>query len=214
MPVIGVSKSIEKRCGIYRFQNLENGRFYIGSSKNLYLRYYRHIEFIKSKKVGNHKIYEDIKNIESPKFVFGVIEYCQESERLDREQYYFELYKPYYNCTPTVYDAKGYKWPNSLKEKNKNIFHGPKDMDKHSNSLKESWKRRREKYTPEQLSEKMADARRGIKHSDESKLKMSLSGKGKKKPEGFAEKIRQARLRDSVELKEYRNSKIRESKMR
>lgn len=214
MPKEGISTSIQKKPGVYRLQNLDNGRFYIGSSKNLYLRYYRHREFLKSKKIGNHKIFDDIKDKEVINFVFGVIEYCEKEDMLEREQHYFELYKPFYNCTPTVYDATGYKWPDKIKEKNKDVHHGPIDMVKHSEALKEAWKRRKEKYTTEELSKKMADARQGIKHSEEAKKKMSVAGKGKKKPEGFAEKLRQARLRDSKELKEYRNMKIRESKAR
>lgn len=214
MPVAGLSGNVQKRPGVYRFQNLDNGRFYIGSSKNLYRRYYHHRANLKTKKIQNHKLYEDIKEVKTANFVFGVIEYCEEARMLDREQYYFELYNPYYNCTPTVYDASGYKWPGKLKEKNRQCFRGPRDMEKHSKALKEAWKRRREKYTPEELSKKMADARRGIKHSEEVKMKMSLARKGRKKPEGFGEKVRQARLLDSQELKEYRNMKIKESKLR
>lgn len=208
----GISTSIEKKPGVYRLQNLDNGRFYIGSSKNLYTRFYRHMECLKNKKVGNHKIEKDIKDLFKTNFVFGVIEYCDECKRLEREQFYFELYRPYYNCIPKVYDSTGYKWPEEVKKRNKNVKHGPKDKEKHRQSLIEAWKRRKEKYTPQELNRKMADARRGIKHSEEAKKKMSISGKGKKKPKGFAEKIRQVRLKDSEELKAYRNMQIRESK--
>lgn len=212
MPKEGISTSVQKKPGVYRLQNLDNGRFYIGSSANLYRRYYHHMSCLNKGKIGNHKLQEDVQGKDKINFLFGVIEYCEKEEMLDREQYYFELYRPYYNCLPTVYGATGYKWPESIREKNKHIHHGPRDMVKHSSALKEAWKRRKEKYTPEELSKKMAEARRGIKHSDEAKKKMSVVRKGKKKPEGFGEKIRQARLRDSQELKEYRNMKIRESK--
>lgn len=196
--------AIEKRPGVYRLQNVKNGKFYIGSSRNLYMRYYTHLRLLKEKRPDNVRIKEDC---EDP-FVFGVVEYCDEKVMKEREQYYFELWKPVYNVWLSVYDGAGRKYTDKQLEYFKSYPHGPKNLLKHSECLKEAWKKRREKYSPEELSKKMANARRGIKHTEETKKLMSEKRKGGKKPEGFGEKIRQVRLQESKEIKEYRKMKM------
>lgn len=204
--------SIEKRPGVYRLQNLKTGKFYIGSSRNLYMRYYTHRTLLQESRHDNIRIKEDCELYGADSFAFGVVEYCDESIMKDREQFYYELWNPEYNVWKNVYSGIGREYTDSqlgnLRKLPKIAFH----TDETKSKMKQAWIRRRAKYSPEELSKKMGDARRGILHSAETKKKFSEMRKGKKKPEGFAEKIRQARLRESAEIKEYRNMKMRDAK--
>lgn len=190
--------AIEKRPGVYRLQNVKNGKFYIGSSRNLYMRYYTHLRLLKEKRPDNVRIKEDC---EDP-FVFGVVEYCDEKVMKEREQYYFELWKPVYNVWLSVYDGAGRKYKDKQLEYFKSYPHGPKNLLKHSECLKEAWKKRREKYSPEELSKKMANARRGIKHTEETKKLMSEKRKGKKNQKDLEKKYAKS---DCKKVKKLRN---------
>lgn len=186
--------AIEKRSGVYRLQNLKNGKFYIGSSRNLYRRFYSHMQMLKDKRHDNLRIKIDCNLHGWESFVFGVVEYCDENIMKEREQYYYDLWSPSYNVWKNVYSANKRTYTYEQLAFFKSYKHGPKDLQKHSQSLKKAWKRRKEKYTPEELSKKMADARRGILHSEETKLKLSMQRKGKKKSEAWKEKLRARRI--------------------
>ena len=75
----------------------------------------------------------------------------------------------------------------------KEIRHEIKDKELFKKKLKDAWKTRRE--SPDYLEgiRKMVEGKKGHKHSEESKKKISEKLKGKKKPEGFSEKLRNIR---------------------
>lgn len=184
----------KKESGVYKFQNINTGKFYIGSSKDLYKRQARLRYVLKKGLKENVRMQLDCDEYGINSFVFGVVEYCDENKLLEREQFYFELWKPEYNVWKSVYSAKDRTYTNEQIKYFKSYKHSPKDFEKHSNSLKEAWKRRKEKFTPEELSKKMSDARKGIKHSEETKQKYRETRKGKKKSPETKEKMRLSKL--------------------
>jgi|SRR5271156_3752748 group I intron endonuclease len=184
---------MEKRPGVYRLQSLPTGRFYIGSSKNVYRRYYRHRQILREGLKENLRIKEDCDKYGPNSFIFGVIEYCEESELREREQYYFELWNPQYNVRKSVYDGSGRTYTEEQLANFKKIHRPIKDKELFRKKLKEGWEKRRARCSPEELSKKLADARRGIKHSEETKAIMSANRKGKKKSPEWIEKFRERR---------------------
>lgn len=200
--------AIEKKPGVYRLQNLITGKFYIGSSKNLYKRYYSHRKLLQKKIHDNIRIKEDSIFFGENSFVFGVVEYCEEEKLKDREQYFFELWNPTYNVWNSVYNATGRTYTEDQLKKFKTQKRIKNHTEETKKKFKEIWALRKLNLTPEELKKRQS-GRKGIPHSEETKKMYSLQRKGRKKPIGFSEKIRQIRLNDSKELKEYRKIMIK-----
>ena len=88
------------KAGVYRWVNLENGNSYIGSSVNLdrRLREYFNINRLESN-IKNNKsiIYRALLKNGYSGFSLEILEYCEQDEVLNREQYYIDHLKPEYN---------------------------------------------------------------------------------------------------------------------
>ena len=76
--------------GIYKYQNKENGKIYIGRSINITKRKWEHLH------APSPYSYFDqiISKIGEDKFDFEIIEQCQEAELCEKERYWIN----YYNC--------------------------------------------------------------------------------------------------------------------
>ena len=84
------------RIFLYKTTCLVNGKFYIGSSKNIEKRWYTHRRDFKTHK--NQSILQRAWNKHgSDKFTFEIIEECANDQKIcfEREQYYLDLLKPY-----------------------------------------------------------------------------------------------------------------------
>jgi len=112
-------KTKYKRPGIYFFLNTLNGKFYIGSSVNIYERFSCHILSLKPSYKCFCKLLKRslIKNGLGV-FVFGVLEFLDtptNKERLiAREQHFLDLLRPFsrdvgYNLSPTANSPLGVK---------------------------------------------------------------------------------------------------------
>lgn len=92
--------------GIYKITNLVNGKFYIGSSKDIDWRWYCHKLYLTNKKHDNPKFQNAWNKHGGNKFTFEIIEEVNdENLLLEREQYYLTSLKPYernvgYNICP------------------------------------------------------------------------------------------------------------------
>ncbi|MFP3859267.1 MAG: GIY-YIG nuclease family protein [Bacteroidales bacterium] len=179
--------------GVYRLQNLKNGNFYIGSTRNLYRRWKRHQQVLREQLPENIRMLEDSKKLGWKSFCFGVIEYCDENELLEKEQYYYEKMKPFYNVWKHVYNAEGRKYTKRQLKIFKENKHPIKDREKFREKLREAWKKRKASMSPEDLKEVMGEKFRGKKHSKETKEAYSKKRKGIPKSEEMKEKMRLAR---------------------
>ena len=91
-------KDIEGKAGVYKITCISNGRFYIGSSKDLLSRLKQHINQLAYKRHHNKKLQSDYNKYQWNKygednFKFEVIEFCTKENHFDREQIYLDLYK-------------------------------------------------------------------------------------------------------------------------
>ena len=77
--------------GVYMLLNKTTNQCYIGSSKNIDRRFYQH-NYNKDRMTT--KLYNDMKNND---FDFVVLTECQVDELKQKEQYFIDLLKPYYN---------------------------------------------------------------------------------------------------------------------
>ena len=86
-----------KKPGIYKIENKINGKFYIGSSKNVHIRWIEHRKpSMRQKPFGIYRAFNK-HGIEN--FDFSVICECTEAELEYYEDYYLKLLKPAYNMS-------------------------------------------------------------------------------------------------------------------
>jgi len=85
------------KSGIYKITNLKNGKFYIGSSKDIEFRWSEHKKHLN----GNYHINKKLQNAWNfygkENFEFTIVELVSNDETflLEREQFYFDIFKPY-----------------------------------------------------------------------------------------------------------------------
>ena len=182
---------LEKCSGVYKMTNKITNESYIGSSGNIYNRYYSHWDRMKKGDHDNYKIRNLVELHERSSFIFEVLEYCDKSIIKEREQYYFDLLKPSLNIWPTVFSTIGRSYtPEQLKNFSKP---GPiKDKETFKKKLREAWLIRRER--PDGIETLKMLNRTGKEFSEETKNLMSLQRKGKPKSMEWKEKIRLSRL--------------------
>lgn len=84
--------------GIYKITNLINNKIYIGSSyHDIKMRFRRHKSDLNRNKHDNKHLQASWNKYGSDNFIFEIIEYCESSECIKREQYYIDSLKPQYN---------------------------------------------------------------------------------------------------------------------
>lgn len=85
-----------KICGIYKILNIENGKFYIGSSKNIKHRWSQHKSKLKKGKHPNMHLQNAWVKYGSKAFSLIIIEEnTQINDLIKREQYWLDELKPY-----------------------------------------------------------------------------------------------------------------------
>ena len=84
-----------KIAGIYKITNIITGDFYIGSSKDIKLRWYIHKTPYTIKQHPNVKLYKAMAQYGRDNFTIEVIE--ETNNLREREQYWIEYLKPVYN---------------------------------------------------------------------------------------------------------------------
>lgn len=82
-------------CGIYKIENIIDGKIYIGSSKNIELRWHQHKYCLYKNKHHSILLQRAWNKYGKENFEFSVVEECSEEDLLIREQYYLDLYKSY-----------------------------------------------------------------------------------------------------------------------
>lgn len=84
-----------KISGVYKITNTITGDFYIGSSKDIKLRWVKHKCLSTHKQHPNSKLYKSMTSYGLDNFTFEIIE--KTDNLREREQYYIEQLKPSYN---------------------------------------------------------------------------------------------------------------------
>ncbi len=194
-------------CGVYEIVNLHNGKRYVGSSKDLKAREYRHFSGSQS----NPHMQYAMKKYGKDKFVFKVLEYVREDDLLKVEQFYIDALNPEYNICRVAGNRLGVPMSDEAKAKVSQSLKGrivsgeTREKLRKANTGKKASPETIEKLVtshlgkklPEEQVRKIAAANRGKAHppmSDEAKLKISLSRKGKKLSEETKQKMRMNRV--------------------
>ena len=97
-----------KKSGVYRWVNKVNGSCYVGSSINLAKRFKNYYDFNYISK-NKMLISKAILKYGYSNFRLEILEYCDLSEAISREQYYLDLLNPEYNILKTAGSRLGSK---------------------------------------------------------------------------------------------------------
>jgi hypothetical protein len=107
-----IYKENRNKSGIYRWNNLVTGSSYVGSSINLTNRlsnYYSLAYLKKRVKKGSSIINNSLLKYGYNNFSLDIIEYCEPSVLIKREQYYLDTLKPKYNILKKAGSSLGFK---------------------------------------------------------------------------------------------------------
>jgi len=83
--------------GIYALMNNANGMWYIGSSCKLRKRANEHISDLRANRHGNRHLQRAFAKYGEDTFKFLLVEYCDKSALIQREQYWIDRLKPQFN---------------------------------------------------------------------------------------------------------------------
>nr|YP_009663733.1 hypothetical protein [Dactylella tenuis]QCW06870.1 hypothetical protein [Dactylella tenuis] len=102
----------KKKCGIYLWTNLITGKSYVGSGVPLSRRLYSYFseKYLNAQlKRGKSAIYSSILKYGLSNFKLEILEYCEASDAISREQFYINKLKPEYNLLDKAGSRLGFK---------------------------------------------------------------------------------------------------------
>jgi len=141
---------------------------YIGQSIDISKRFknYFNMSYIKSK--DTFIISRALIKYGYSNFSLTILEYCDKSDLLKREQYYFDKLNPQYNILKIAGNSLNHKHSKETKTKISKALKGVYTKKKENNPLFG-------KVHSEDTKNLMKQLALGRKHSDETKLKMSIT---------------------------------------
>lgn len=173
--------------GIYRWRNLVNEKVYIGSAVVFSKRKTAHLQRLRLNNHDNQILQNSYNKHGEKNFVFEIIEMVPDlSNLISREQFYIDTINPFYNICRVAGSTqgrspwnKGTPWSEEMRKK---ISSAIKDSNKTNNRVSAWLGRKRDRAQVERHRALIT----GFKHTSETKARMSIYRKGKKKPKGFA----------------------------
>lgn len=85
------------KCGVYKITCLSNDKIYIGSSKDISNRFRQHKYLLKKYKHDNKFLQNDWNKYGESNFKFEILEECNEEDRFNLEQKYFDELEPFWD---------------------------------------------------------------------------------------------------------------------
>lgn len=202
--------------GVYKIENIITGKFYIGSSKNITIRWQEHIRNLsKGCHLNNHLQFAWNK-YGAESFSFIVLEYCEIDFIIEREQYYLDFYEAVEKGYNILRVAGSSPEIRSQRISESKLGHSVSEDTRRKISLANTGKVR----TDEMKERANVTRKRGFKRSEEIKRKISESKQGHPVSDETREKISKARLSMSEErkkevypMREETKKKISEARM-
>lgn len=160
--------------GIYIIKNLVNNKLYIGSAVNLKKRKREHFSLLKNNK--HHSIYlqRAYNKYGKDNFIFELLECCEKTVLIIREQHYIDLINPNYNISKIAGSCIGIIRSKETIKRLSESHKGQIPWNKGIPATKE------QKENQSKLMTGRVSGAKGIKWCDKSKLKLSLSKLNKK----------------------------------
>lgn len=136
-------------CGVYKLENTVNGKFYIGSAKDIYSRWDQHESMLENNRHPNNYLQHAWDKYGANNFLFSIVEICEPEKRLEREQFYLDTtnccdHSIGYNIMTSVIM---YEIPMDVRNKISETLKGKYCGEKSANSI----------YAEEQIKEVIQD---------------------------------------------------------
>lgn len=180
----------KNKSGIYCWTNLESGKKYVGSSINLHRRFitYYSIKYI-TRGSKSSSICRALLKYGYSKFKLDILEYCEPSVLIEREQYYIDTLNPEYNILKVAGSLFGYKHTIESLQKMSEI--AKNRSEETIAKLREAALGRTYKHK-EETKKKISETMLGRKHTDETieKLKFIQSNRAKPPVKGTSVQVR------------------------
>lgn len=172
------------RIGIYKIENIENGKVYIGQSVTVSHRLHEHRRKLNNHTHGNSHLQSAWDKYGEDKFTFELIEECSKEQLTEREGYWLEYYGGHESRV--TYNAKtAEEHPKYSKEVRERMSRTRKGTNKGKDNP--MYGRGHTLESRKKISDKVNEwykthdaVFKGKHHTDESKRKLSDAHKGKK----------------------------------
>jgi group I intron endonuclease len=162
----------KSKAGVYCWTNIESGKKYVGSSVDLYRRFmqYYNIKYI-TRASKSSLICKALLKYGYSSFTLEILEYCEISDLIKREQYYIDTLKPEYNILKVAGSLFGYKHTIESIQKMSEI--ASNRSEETIAKLREAALGKTYKHT-EETKNKISENMLGYKHTQETKQKLKL----------------------------------------
>lgn len=189
---------------------------YIGSAVNLYKRSSTHIRQLRNNQHANSHIQFAFNKYGESSFEFSVIEYVNVEKLIEREQYWIDELKVSsegYNKSPTAGSLLGFKPSDETRAKmsaarvGRKMVYTPEGLaslelyrksivvsEETKKNISNALRGRTLSEAEKDARRRVAEARKGYKHSEETKQKIRDSNLGKKRSKEAIENNRQAQI--------------------
>ena len=108
-------------CGIYCIYNTTSGKYYVGSSVNIYTRVHRHKSMLKRGKHPNGHLQHSFNKYGIASFMVCILEECCDTDLVSRERHWIDKYDCCNECTGynqcSVTDIRSNEFSNATKSK-------------------------------------------------------------------------------------------------
>lgn len=131
---------VKNKTGVYMWKHKVNGKYYVGSAKDLRNRLLHYYNINHLTKRNSMLINRAILKDGAGAFNLHILEYCSPENLIQREQYYIDTLNPMYNILRVAASSKGYKHTDETLYKIKgdqNHFHGKTHTEENRTKMKE-----------------------------------------------------------------------------
>ena len=180
--------------GIYKIENLENRKCYVGSSTNIKYRFATHLHHLINNKHDNNYLQNSWNKYGKDNFKFGIIEECEEGELVKKEQgwiNYFKNIKNSYNLRLYCDSNRGMSLSDEHKTKISNALKGRKRTIEEKEHLR---KINLGKKLSKETKNKISKSNMGHHVSEETKIKIGNANSGRKLSKEHKIKLSQAKI--------------------
>lgn len=172
--------------GIYKIEHISTGRIYIGSAVKIIRRWQEHKSELLRGIHGNKRLQNSWNKHGEQAFKLEVVEKCECSKLIEREQFYIDTLNPYYNIARIAGSTLGYRHT----EETKDIIRQKRSSQVFSDETRAKF---RSKTVPIDVREKISLSSIGRVASEESKEKMRKSKTGTRHTYDTIEKIKSSK---------------------
>jgi group I intron endonuclease len=209
---------VNDKCGIYQIRCQSSGKVYIGSSVQIYKRWYEHRHDLETGKHTNPHLQHAWTAYGRTDFEFSVVEECERPRLTEREQYYIDLLLPEFNAVRIVFprmeasSEMREKINASLRARAALITHCPEGHEYDATNVRLSKKGKRYCLACARIWMREKLAKETPEQREQRRVKADAQYERRKHNAEWQEQERQKRLANKAEKRAYDKTRREEEK--